>query len=154
MHYNYSSFYKRILENPGKFFMDVKREHKLCIKIYKTLNTLVLWKKSLKCSRLVRQQYKLSLNISRKNQVACGTKNLKSLGPNIWNNMRYHIKSTKNLNVLKGLLKNGTVPPVSYHVFALWYFSTILLHRSSLCYYCKLLSKAKASSCLLILQSF
>ena len=35
-----SSSYERILEKSGKFSMDLKRKHKLCIEIYKTLNNL------------------------------------------------------------------------------------------------------------------
>ena len=40
MLYDYSSSYERILEKSGKFSMDVKRKHKLCTEIYKTLNNL------------------------------------------------------------------------------------------------------------------
>ena len=36
----YSISYERILEKSGKFSMDVKRKHKPCIEIYKTLNNL------------------------------------------------------------------------------------------------------------------
>ena len=35
---DYSSSYKGILEKSGKISMDVKRKHKFCIEIYKTLN--------------------------------------------------------------------------------------------------------------------
>ena len=35
---NYSNSYVRILEKSGKFSMDVKGKHKLCIEIYNTLN--------------------------------------------------------------------------------------------------------------------
>ena len=34
---DYLSSYERILEKSGTFSMDVKRKHKLCIEIYKTL---------------------------------------------------------------------------------------------------------------------
>ena len=107
---DYSSSYKRILEKSGKFSMDVKRKHKLCIKIYKTLNNLNLsFMKEIfelrLCSRPVREQYKLNLNIPRKKQLAFGTKSLESLGPKIWNNMPFHTKSAKNLKVFKDLTK-------------------------------------------------
>ena len=39
---DYASSDKIILEKSGKFSMDVKRKHKLCIEIYKTLNNLNL----------------------------------------------------------------------------------------------------------------
>ena len=37
---DYSSSYERILEKSVKFSMDIKRKHKLCIDIYKTLDNL------------------------------------------------------------------------------------------------------------------
>ena len=76
--------------------MDVKRKHKLCIEIYKTLNNLSpsfmkeIFELRL-CTRPVREPYKLNLNIPRKKQVAFGTKSLVSLGPKMWNNMPYTI---------------------------------------------------------------
>ena len=83
---NYSSSYERILEETGKFSMNVKRKHNLCIEIYKTLNNLnPSFKKGIfklrSCSRPVREQYKLNLNIPRKKQVAFRNKSLESLGP-------------------------------------------------------------------------
>ena len=62
------------------------------------------------CSRPVREQYKLNLNISRKRQINFGTKSLESLGSKIWNNMPCDIKSAENLNVFKNLFKkwNGS----------------------------------------------
>ena len=59
--------------------MDVKRKHKLCTEIHKALNNLDLsFMKEIfelrLCSRPVREQYKLNLNILRKSQVTLGTK--------------------------------------------------------------------------------
>ena len=61
-------------------------------------------------SRPVREEYKLNLNIPKKSQVTFGTKSLESLGPKIWSNLPYHIKSSENLNVFKNLIKkwNGS----------------------------------------------
>ena len=80
--------------------MDVKRKDKLCIEIYKTLNNLIPnFMKEIfglrLCSRPVREQYKLNLNISRKRQLTFGTKSLERLGPKTWNNLPYHIVSAK-----------------------------------------------------------
>ena len=55
-------------------------------------------------SRPVREQYKLDLSIPRKRQVIFGTKSFEILGPKIWNNLPYHIKSAENLNVFKNLI--------------------------------------------------
>ena len=40
------------------------------------------------------------------NQRTFGYKSLKVLGPKIWNNLPYHIKSSDNLDTFKNLLKN------------------------------------------------
>ena len=67
---DYSSSYKRILEKSCKFSMDVKRKHKLCIEIYKTINNLnPSFMKEIFELRLSKEQYKLNLNIPRKWQV-------------------------------------------------------------------------------------
>ena len=55
-----SSSYERLLEH-GKFFMDVKRKHKLCIEMYKALHNLnPSFAKEISeprlCSRCVREQ--------------------------------------------------------------------------------------------------
>ena len=97
---DYSSSYEKILKKSGKFSMDVKRKDKLCIEIYKTLNNLIpSFMKEIfglrLCSRPVREQYKLNLNISRKRQLTFGTKSLERLGPKTWNNLPYHIVSAK-----------------------------------------------------------
>ena len=97
---DYSSSYEKILKKSGKFSMDVKRKDKLCIEIYKTLNNLIPnFMKEIfglrLCSRPVREQYKLNLNISRKRQLTFGTKSLERLGPKTWNNLPYHIVSAK-----------------------------------------------------------
>ena len=39
---NYLNSYKRIMEKAGKYFIDVKRKHKHCIELNKTLNNLNL----------------------------------------------------------------------------------------------------------------
>ena len=100
------------------------KENKLCIEIYKTLRNLnpCFMKEIFElrlCSRPVREQYKLNLNIPRKRQVTFGTKSLESLGPKIWNNLPYHIKSAENLNVFKNLIKKWNGSSCSCNVCAL-----------------------------------
>ena len=128
--------------------MDVKRKHKLSTEIYKTLNDLnpSVMKEIFELrlsSRPVREQNKLNLNIPKKRQVTFGTKMLESLGQKIWNNLPYHIKFTKNLNVQKKLLKNGMVLPVVAMCVPYRYLSTISFHRGFLCYFCKLPFRAR-----------
>ena len=131
---DYSSSYKKILAKSGKFSMDVKRKYKLRIERHKTLNNLnpSFLKKIFElilCSRPVREQYKLNLDIPRKKQVAFGTKCLERLGPKNWNNTFYHIKSAKYFNVFKDLNKNGSVPSVAAMYVPYRYLSTIFFYR-------------------------
>ena len=85
---DYSSSCKRILEKSSTFPKDIKRKHKLCIEIYKTLDNLnpsfmkEIFELTLS-SRLVREQYKLNLSVPRKRQVTFGTKSLEILGAKI-----------------------------------------------------------------------
>ena len=79
--------------------------------IYKTLNDLnpsfmkeIFEKRNenhVSCDR-----YKLNLNNPRKNQVAFGAKSFKFRGPKIWNALPVNIKTAKNLNAFKDLIKN------------------------------------------------
>ena len=73
-------------------------------------------------SRPVREQYKLNLNIPKNSQVTFGTKSLESLGAKIWNNLPDHIKSSKNLNVFKNLIKKWNGSSCSCDVCALYIF--------------------------------
>ena len=125
---DYSSSYERILEKPDKFSMDVIRKHKLCIKIYnKTLRNLnpsfmkEIFELRL-CSRPVREQYKLNLSIPSKRQVTFRARSLEILGPKIWNNLPYHIKSAENLNVFKNFIKKWNGFSCSCNVCALQIF--------------------------------
>ena len=56
-------------------------------------------------NRIVREKYKLNLNIPRTNQVTFGTNSLKSYGPKIWNALPFSIKTAENLKVFKTLIK-------------------------------------------------
>ena len=56
-------------------------------------------------NRIVREKYKLNLNIPRTNQVTFGTNSLKSYGPKIWNALPFSIKTAENLKAFKTLIK-------------------------------------------------
>ena len=57
-------------------------------------------------NRNVRDKYQLNLNIPNYNQVTFGKKCLRIFGPKIWNSLPYHIKSSKNLETFKTVIKN------------------------------------------------
>ena len=52
------------------------------------------------------EKYQLDLEILNYIQVTFGKKCLKIFGPNIWNNLPYHIKSSKNVESFKSFIKN------------------------------------------------
>ena len=58
-----------------------------------------------KNKRIIRDRYKLNLNIPRTNQVTFATNSLKSYGPKIWNDLPFNIKTAENLNIFKTLVK-------------------------------------------------
>ena len=98
--------------------MNVRRLRTLCVEIYKTLNDLNpgfmnnIFKLKIN-NREVRDKYKLNLDIPKWNQITFGYKSLKVLGPKIWNNLPYHVKSSENLDTFKNLLKIGMEPCVN-----------------------------------------
>ena len=86
--------------------MNLAIKRLLCIKLYKTLNSLnpcfmqELFKLR-ETNRNVRNKYKLNLNIPVVNQVNYGTNRLRSFGPKIWNSLPHHVKSAENLKAFK-----------------------------------------------------
>ena len=97
---NYENSYEQLLERSGKCNMNLQWIRFLCIEIYKTIDSLNPdFMKSIfemkKNNRVVRERYKLNLNIPRTNQVTFGTNSLKSYGPKIWNALLFNIKTWK-----------------------------------------------------------
>ena len=76
--------------------MNVRRLRTLSVEIYKTLNDLN--------PSFMNNVFKLN---QEWNQKTFGYKNRKALGPKIWNNLPYHVKSSENLDTFKNLLKIG-----------------------------------------------
>ena len=58
-----------------------------------------------KHNRVVRDRYKLNLNIPRTKQVTFGTNSLKSYGPKIWNALPFNTKMAEKLSAFKTLIK-------------------------------------------------
>ena len=57
-------------------------------------------------NRSAREKYRLNLNIPNYDQVNFGKKSLKIFGPKRWISLPYHIKSSKNLETFKIIIKN------------------------------------------------
>ena len=108
---DFEASYEDLLSKRGKSTMNVRRLRTLCVEIYKTLNDLNpsfmnnIFKLKLN-AREVRDRYKLNLDIPKWNRRTFGYKSLKVLGPKIWNNLPYHVKSSDNLDTSKNLLKD------------------------------------------------
>ena len=108
---DYRTSYEDLLKKADKVTMNVVRTRILCIEIFKTLNNLnpTFMKEIFKLKeteRLVREKYKLNLEVPKWNQVTFGERSLKVFGPRIWNSLPFHIKSAENLSLFKSLIKN------------------------------------------------
>ena len=108
---DFEASYEDLLSKREKSKMNVRRVRTLCVEIYKTLNNSnpSFMNKIFKLKingREVRDKYKLNLDMPKWNQKTFGYKSLKVLGPKIWNNLPYHVKSSENLDTFKDLLKN------------------------------------------------
>ena len=108
---NYQLTYEELLDKANSSTMNVKRLRFLCVEIYKTINNLnPSFMKQIfelrETNRNVRGKYRLNLNIPNYNQVTFGKKSLRIFGPKIWNSLPYHIKSSKNLETFKTVIKN------------------------------------------------
>ena len=60
-------------------------------------------------NRNVREKYRVNLNIPNYNQVTFGKKSLRIFRQKIRNNLPYHIKSSKNLESFKTVIKKWDV---------------------------------------------
>ena len=55
--------------------------------------------------RLTREKYTLNLEIPKPNQATFETRSLRIYGPEIWNSLPYHIKTSENLDSFKVIIK-------------------------------------------------
>ena len=109
---DYDLSYEQLLVKSGKDSMNVNRLRSLCIEIYKTLNDLnPTIMNEIFCLKETNQpvceKNKLNLVNPNYNQVNFGRKSLRVFGPKIWNNLPYHIKSSKNLKSFKTMIRFG-----------------------------------------------
>ena len=99
---------KKTTEKVNKSVHGLRR---LCVEIYKITNKVnpefmnnIFEVKEDK--RLVKEQYILNLETPKWNQVTFGAKSLKVNGLKIKNSLSFNIKSSENLIIFKGLIKN------------------------------------------------
>ena len=108
---DYVLSYEELLQKAGKETMKVNRLRSLCIGIFISINnTNPMYMNKIfklrKTSRTVLSNYKLNLDVPTINQVSFGDKSLRYYGPKIWNSLRFHIKSSDNLETFKNIIKN------------------------------------------------
>ena len=63
-------------------------------------------------NRPVREKYKMIIIIPEFNQVSYGKKSLRTLGPNLWNSLPYHIKTSEYLGSFKRTIKHWNGKPL------------------------------------------
>ena len=110
--------------------MTIQRLRTLCLQIFKTLHQLnpcfisnIFEFKS--SNRPVRSQQNLNLKVVRANQGKSGEKNLRVLGPKIWERLPPHTKTAENLSAFRRLIKTQNGVPckcnlcISIHVYHL-----------------------------------
>ena len=57
-------------------------------------------------NRMVRNQYRLNLDIPKVNRVSFGNKSIRSFGAKIWNSLPPQIKFCENLEAFKRVIKS------------------------------------------------
>ena len=90
--------------------LKANRLRSICVEIYKSINSInpsflnEIFTLRV-TNRIVRSQDRLNLDIPKVNQVSFGNKSLRSFGLKIWNSLPPHIKSCKNLETFKRVIK-------------------------------------------------
>lgn len=108
---DYESPYEVLSGDSGKSTITLTRCRFLYIEAYQTQNNLISgffkdFFKLRKTSQLVRNPYKMSLDIPRTNQVRFETKNFRKYELKLCKTLPFDIKPSNNLQVFGKLLKN------------------------------------------------
>ena len=83
-----TSDYNQLLNKSSKASMEVKRLRNLALEIFKTLNHLnpeYMKEIFYKTTNLTHRPFNIKVN--QNNTTKCGSKNLRNLGPHIWNSL-------------------------------------------------------------------
>ena len=97
---DYESSYDIPLAKSDKLNMKASRLRRLCVEIYKIINSInpsSMNKNfgSRVTNRAVLNQHRLNLDIPKVNQVSSGNKSIRSFGSKIWNSLPHHRKPAK-----------------------------------------------------------
>ena len=97
---DYESSYDIPLAKSDKLNMKASRLRRLCVEIYKIINSInpSFMNEtfgSRVTNRAVLNQHRLNLDIPKVNQVSSGNKSIRSFGSKIWNPLPHHRKPAK-----------------------------------------------------------
>ena len=97
---DYESSYDIPLAKSDKLNMKASRLRRLCVEIYKIINSInpSFMNEtfgSRVTNRAVLNQHRLNLDIPKVNQVSSGNKSIRSFGSKIWNSLPHHRKPAK-----------------------------------------------------------
>ena len=99
---------RKKLEKSGKVSTEVNKLRYLCVESADNIDPSFMKQifQLRKTNRIVRNQDKLNLSVSKVNQGSYGEKSLIYYGSKIWNSLPFHVKTSKNLKTFKDIIKN------------------------------------------------
>ena len=99
---------RKKLEKSGKVSTEVNKLMYLCIERADNIDPSFMKQifQIRKTNRIVRNQDKLNLSVSKVNQGSYGEKSLRYYVSKIWNTLPFHVKTSKNLKTFKDIIKN------------------------------------------------
>ena len=102
---NYASTYDSLLAKAIKPSIEIKHYRTLALEIFKTLNDLnPTYMQELFYLRSSSARRRNDIAVVRTNTNTYGTKNLRSLGPQIWNSLSKHIKTETSLAHFRSMI--------------------------------------------------
>ena len=108
---DYNSDYKDLLEITKTSTMELKRLRTLALEVFKTVNNLNPdFMKDIFYLSPYQTHKKYDIFVHSRNTASFGDKNLRALGPHVWNSFPENIKSTDTISVFKNFIKNWCGP--------------------------------------------
>ena len=108
---DYESPYDALLAKSDKVNLKGSRLRSLCVKIYKSINSInrsfvnEMFRLRM-TNRAVCSQYRLNFDIPKVNQISFGNKSIRHFGPKNWNSLLPCIKPCENLETFERVRKN------------------------------------------------
>jgi len=114
LYYDYESNYEQLLVKANKPTIEIRKLKFLTIEIFKTINNLnPSFMKEIFTLNTRGDFTRNKLVVKTQRTKKYGTNTLRSLGPQIWNNLPNDLKNTDNINTFKILVKSWAGPQCS-----------------------------------------